>query len=359
MSDVTLHGVKKSYAGVDVIHNIDLDIPDKALAVLVGPSGCGKSTLLRMVAGLEDLTSGEIRIGGKLVNDLSPARRDIAMVFQSYALYPHMTAAENMEFYLRLNRVSKAERTERSQAIAGTVGISGLLSRFPRQLSGGQRQRVAMGRAIIREPQVFLFDEPLSNLDASLRGQMRAEIKSLQQRLETTAIYVTHDQIEAMTLADIIVVMRDGHIEQSGPPLEVFDRPANIFVASFIGSPPMNLVAGVIVTVDGQSHVAVGQSELPLERNLAGFDGRAVLFGIRPRDLEISDGNRDLAGVVELVESTGEETYGHIRVGSQLLLTSIPGRIGLTRGSPVRLRPRQGRVHLFDAATGKRIAEAG
>src|SRR5512134_1370900 len=244
MAAVTLSGVRKSFGSTEVVHGVDIAIDDAEFCVLVGPSGCGKSTLLRMIAGLEEITGGEVAIGGRVVNDVAPKQRDIAMVFQNYALYPHMTVFDNMAFSLKLAGRSKAEMDERVGSAAKILGLSDYLERFPRHLSGGQRQRVAMGRAIVRQPQVFLFDEPLSNLDAKLRVQMRTEIKELHQRLKTTAVYVTHDQIEAMTMADKIVVMHDGLVEQVGAPLELYDRPANRFVAGFIGSPAMNFIPG-------------------------------------------------------------------------------------------------------------------
>src|SRR6476659_253195 len=251
MASVTIQAVKKSFGSVPILHGVDIDIQDGSFTVLVGPSGCGKSTLLRMIAGLEEINGGEIRIGYRKVNDLPPKERDIAMVFQNYALYPHMTVRDNMAFALALAKVPKASIDQQVQRAAQILGLTPYLNRYPRQLSGGQRQRVAMGRAIVRDPQVFLFDEPLSNLDAKLRVAMRAEIKELHQRLTTTTVYVTHDQIEAMTMGDKIVVMRDGRIEQTGKPLELYDHPANLFVAGFIGSPAMNFIKGRIDTKDG------------------------------------------------------------------------------------------------------------
>src|SRR5690242_5592208 len=259
MASVDIRGVRKSFGAVDVIHGIDVSIGDEEFVVLVGPSGCGKSTLLRMIAGLENITGGEISIGGRVVNQLTPKERDIAMVFQNYALYPHMTVRDNMAFSLMLAKQPKAVADERVRKAADILGLVDLLDRFPRQLSGGQRQRVAMGRCIVRDPQVFLFDEPLSNLDAKLRVQMRTEIKELHQRLKTTSIYVTHDQIEAMTMADKIVVMRDGRVEQTGSPLELYDHPVNQFVAGFIGSPAMNFLPGVLRRANGSDRVEFGE----------------------------------------------------------------------------------------------------
>ena len=276
MASVHIRSVKKRFVEVEVLHGVSIDIPDGSFTVLVGPSGCGKSTLLRMVAGLENISGGEIEIGGRVVNQVPPKERDIAMVFQNYALYPHMTVRDNMAFSLLLAKKTKAFIDERVNKAAGILGLAPLLERFPRQLSGGQRQRVAMGRCIVRDPQVFLFDEPLSNLDAKLRVAMRTEIKELHQRLKTTSVYVTHDQIEAMTMADQIVVMHDGHIEQTGTPLELYDRPANRFVAGFIGSPSMNFIEatqkdGAMVTPSG--------ARLPIADASAANDGRAMVYG--------------------------------------------------------------------------------
>src|SRR6186713_635446 len=276
MASVAIRDVRKAFGATAVIHGVDISIRDGEFVVLVGPSGCGKSTLLRMIAGLENITGGEIRIGDRVVNRLPPKERDVAMVFQNYALYPHMTVADNMAFSMKLRGAPKSEIDERVNRAAAILGLSQLLQRFPRQLSGGQRQRVAMGRAIVRDPQVFLFDEPLSNLDAKLRVQMRTEIKELHQRLKTTTIYVTHDQIEAMTMADKIVVMRDGRIEQVGAPLELFDRPANLFVAGFIGSPSMNLLKGVLRKGD-KPGVDISGTLFPIGDNAA-QDGQAVVY---------------------------------------------------------------------------------
>src|SRR6186713_348542 len=279
MASVAIRDVRKAFGATSVIHGVDISIGDGEFVVLVGPSGCGKSTLLRMIAGLENITAGEIRIGERVVNHVPPKERDVAMVFQNYALYPHMTVADNMAFSMKLRGAPKNEIDERVNRAAAILGLSQLLQRFPRQLSGGQRQRVAMGRAIVRDPQVFLFDEPLSNLDAKLRVQMRTEIKELHQRLKTTTIYVTHDQIEAMTMADKIVVMRDGRIEQVGAPLELFDRPANLFVAGFIGSPSMNLLKGVVRKGD---KVEIAGTLFPIAAGSAAKEGQAVVYGVRP-----------------------------------------------------------------------------
>src|SRR6186997_2984546 len=278
MASVTIRDVRKSFGLTPVIHGVDVSILDGEFVVLVGPSGCGKSTLLRMIAGLENITSGEIHIGDRLVNEVPPKERDVAMVFQNYALYPHMTVAANMAFSMKLRGAPKSEIDERVNRAAAILGLSQLLQRFPRQLSGGQRQRVAMGRAIVRDPQVFLFDEPLSNLDAKLRVQMRTEIKELHQRLATTSIYVTHDQIEAMTMADKIVVMRDGIVEQTGGPLDLYDRPVNTFVAGFIGSPAMNMIPGTARHAGGAFNVDFGDGVLlPAPSGAKVQDGQAVL----------------------------------------------------------------------------------
>ncbi|TIU09012.1 MAG: sn-glycerol-3-phosphate ABC transporter ATP-binding protein UgpC, partial [Mesorhizobium sp.] len=296
---VTLSDIYKSFGVVEVVKGLDLEIEDGEFVVLVGPSGCGKSTLLRMIAGLEEVTEGEIRIDGMRVNERAPKDRDIAMVFQNYALYPHMKVYDNMAYGLRNRGTPKDEIDSRVRSTAKVLELSALLDRRPRELSGGQRQRVAMGRAIVRNPQVFLFDEPLSNLDAKLRVQMRTEIKELHQRLKTTTIYVTHDQIEAMTMADKIVVMRDGRIEQVGAPLELFDRPANLFVAGFIGSPSMNLLKGVVCKGD-KPVVEIAGTPFPIAANSAVEDGRNVVYGVRPEHLEIHpDGVPAKISVVE------------------------------------------------------------
>ena len=347
MARVTVHGLRKSYGSVPVIHGVDLEIDDGEFAVLVGPSGCGKSTLLRMIAGLEGITAGTIRIGERVVNNLGPGERDIAMVFQSYALYPHKTVRANMGFALKLRGTDKAELAERVDRAAEILGLGPFLDRYPRQLSGGQRQRVAMGRAIVRDPQVFLFDEPLSNLDAKLRVQMRAEIKELHQRLKTTTVFVTHDQIEAMTMADKIVVMNAGRIEQIGAPLELYDRPANLFVAEFIGSPSMNLIRGV--TRAGGVEAPTGL--LPATGDRA--EGRAVVYGIRPEHLELADAG--LEAEVRVVEPTGPETLVYLHCGAQELVAVFHERHELRPGQRVHLRPRAERAHLFDPETGERL----
>jgi multiple sugar transport system ATP-binding protein len=347
MGRVTVRGLSKSYGATGVIHGVDLDIEDGEFAVLVGPSGCGKSTLLRMVAGLESITGGVIRIGDRVVNNLAPGERDIAMVFQSYALYPHKTVRANMGFALKLRGTDRREIAARVDRAAGILGLTPLLDRYPRQLSGGQRQRVAMGRAIVRDPQVFLFDEPLSNLDAKLRVAMRAEIKELHQRLKTTTVFVTHDQIEAMTMADKIVVMNAGRIEQIGAPLELYDRPVNRFVAEFIGSPAMNLIAGV--ARDGG--VEAAGSLLPAQARAD--EGRAVVYGIRPEHLELSP--EGFPARVRVVEPTGAETLAYLRFAGGEVVALFRDRYRLEPGQDVRLRPRAERAHLFDPETGRRL----
>jgi multiple sugar transport system ATP-binding protein len=347
MARVTGRGLRKAYGATEVIHGLDLDIEDGEFAVLVGPSGCGKSTLLRMIAGLESITAGEIRIGERKVNNLPPSERDIAMVFQSYALYPHKTVRQNMGFALKLRGTAKAELAARVDRAAEILGLAPLLDRYPRQLSGGQRQRVAMGRAIVRDPQVFLFDEPLSNLDAKLRVQMRAEIKELHQRLRTTTVFVTHDQIEAMTMADKIVVMNAGDIEQVGAPLAVYDRPANLFVAEFIGSPAMNLVRGV--ARDG----GVEAAGMTLPAGPGAEGGRAVVWGIRPEHLALAE--EGLPARVRVVEPTGAETMVYLEFAGQEIAAVFHDRVDLAPGQEVRLAPRVDKVHLFDPGTGRRL----
>ncbi|MEQ8307942.1 MAG: sn-glycerol-3-phosphate ABC transporter ATP-binding protein UgpC [Hoeflea sp.] len=353
MADVRIEKLYKAYGSVEVIHGVDIDIPDGRFVVLVGPSGCGKSTLLRMLAGLEGITGGTISIGGKVVNNLPPAERNIAMVFQNYALYPHKTVAANMGFALKMQRMDKAEIDKRVADAADILGLQPYLKRYPRELSGGQRQRVAMGRAIVREPKVFLFDEPLSNLDAKLRVQMRTEIRELHQRLSTTTVYVTHDQIEAMTMADQIVVMRDGHISQQGAPLELYDRPANVFVAGFIGSPSMNLIEGEIRRKDGKAmmHAEGVEFEVP---DMAGLDeGRKVTFGIRPEHLLLDD--TGFEAKVAVVEPTGSETHLVLRAAGREIIVVLRERQNIKPGDTIRLRPQGEMAHMFDTGTGLRL----
>ncbi len=348
MAGVTISDLRKSFGGVQIIHGVDVAIEDGEFAVLVGPSGCGKSTLLRMIAGLESVTGGDVRIGDRVVNNLPPAERDIAMVFQSYALYPHKTVRANMGFALKLRGIDRASVEERVKRAAEILSLEPYLDRYPRQLSGGQRQRVAMGRAIVRDPQVFLFDEPLSNLDAKLRVQMRAEIKELHLRLKTTTVFVTHDQIEAMTMADKIVVMQAGRIEQVGAPLDVYDRPANRFVAEFIGSPSMNLVEGVARA----GGVEVAGVLLPVA-GPAPEDGRRVVYGIRPEHLDLAEDG--FAATVAIAEPTGAETLVYFRFAGGEIVAVFHDRHDLRPGQEVRLRPRAERAHLFDPQTGERL----
>jgi multiple sugar transport system ATP-binding protein len=354
MASVEIRNARKVFGSVVVIHGVDVAIADGEFVILVGPSGCGKSTLLRMIAGLESITSGEIRIGERVVNDLPPKDRDIAMVFQNYALYPHMNVRDNMAFALKLRKASTAEIEARVRPAAEILGLTPYLHRYPRELSGGQRQRVAMGRAIVRDPQVFLFDEPLSNLDAKLRVAMRAEIKELHQRLGTTTVYVTHDQIEAMTMADKIVVLHDGRIEQIGAPLDLYDRPANLFVAGFIGSPAMNFLKGTIAL----NGAAVFRSEdgisMPIGGRPRAADGQPVLYGVRPEHFLL-----DPAGVpaeVVVLEPTGSETQAHLRIGSQDITGVFRERLSARPGDMIPVMPRPDLVHLFDPASGIRLS---
>ncbi|WP_029004081.1 ABC transporter ATP-binding protein [Azorhizobium doebereinerae] len=353
MATVDIRAVTKAYGATPVIHGVDIDIRDGEFVVLVGPSGCGKSTLLRMIAGLENISGGEIRIGSRVVNDVPPKERDIAMVFQNYALYPHMTVGANMGFSLKLRNAPKAEIDGRVNRAAGILGLSHLLDRFPRQLSGGQRQRVAMGRAIVRDPQVFLFDEPLSNLDAKLRVQMRTEIKELHQRLKTTTVYVTHDQIEAMTMADKIVVMHDGVVEQIGAPLDLYDAPANQFVAGFIGSPSMNFIKGKVDATGAAAFVTPSGARLPLERLPEGAAGKDAVYGLRPEHIRISPDGVPVEIVV--VEPTGSEILVIARLGEQEIACLFRERLSLKPGETIHIAPQAGVTHLFDGATGRRL----
>ena len=358
MASVQIRAVKKRFGEVEVLHGVSIDIPDGSFTVLVGPSGCGKSTLLRMVAGLENISSGEVAIADKVVNQVPPKERDIAMVFQNYALYPHMTVRDNMAFSHTLAKRDKAFIDEKVSKAADILGLTPLLERFPRQLSGGQRQRVAMGRCIVRDPQVFLFDEPLSNLDAKLRVAMRGEIKELHQRLKTTSIYVTHDQIEAMTMADQIVVMHDGRIEQVGSPLDLYDRPDNRFVAGFIGSPAMNFLDGSLDGAGGGTpHVVTASgARLPVTEVPSDAHGRPVIYGIRPEHLDIVEGGDEgFEATVIVVEPTGSETQVLARIGKQEVNAVFRERHTFSPGAKVRFLPRAGNAHLFDATSGQRI----
>jgi multiple sugar transport system ATP-binding protein len=352
MAGVEIRNVRKAFGSTQVIHGVSIDIRDGEFVILVGPSGCGKSTLLRMIAGLENISGGEIRIGERVVNNVPPKERDIAMVFQNYALYPHMTVADNMGFSLKLRKAPKSEIDSRVNKAADILGLRPLLERYPRQLSGGQRQRVAMGRAIVRDPQVFLFDEPLSNLDAKLRVAMRAEIKELHQRLKTTTVYVTHDQIEAMTMADKIVVMHDGIVEQMGAPLELYDRPNNLFVAGFIGSPAMNFVKG---RLEDGGFTTDGGMRLPIAKAPASSDGRPVVYGVRPEHFQLTPDGVPVEVVV--VEPTGSETQVVVRGGGghQEMICVFRERVTAAPGETIRVQPNPRLVHLFDQETGQRL----
>ena len=355
MASVSFRDIKKSFGKTDVLHGISFDITEGEFVVLVGPSGCGKSTLLRMLAGLEEITGGEILIDDKVINELDSKDRDIAMVFQSYALYPHMTVGENMAFSLKLRKADQALTDQRVNDAARILNLDKLLHRYPRELSGGQRQRVAMGRAIVRDPKVFLFDEPLSNLDAKLRVAMRAEIKALHQRLKTTTVYVTHDQIEAMTMADRIVVMHDGIIEQIGTPLELFDRPGNLFVAQFIGSPAMNVMEGTLRQTEGQHWVEAEGQRWPVAAIAAAHDGQVVHYGVRPSDLRLSATPTGMAATVVVVEPTGAETELLLQVGQTQLVLVMHGRTEVQPDQAVYLDINPAKTHVFNRDSGARM----
>jgi multiple sugar transport system ATP-binding protein len=357
MASVAIRDVRKAFGATPVIHGVDVGIADGEFVVLVGPSGCGKSTLLRMIAGLENITSGEIRIGDRVVNDLPPKERDVAMVFQNYALYPHMTVAANMAFSMKLRGAARGDIDTRVNRAADILGLGPYLDRYPRQLSGGQRQRVAMGRAIVRDPQVFLFDEPLSNLDAKLRVQMRSEIKELHQRLKTTTVYVTHDQIEAMTMADKIVVMHDGRVEQIGAPLELYDAPRNQFVAGFIGSPAMNFLPGTLrsngaLTFEGTNGIRF-PLRVPPDSLPNHSDGRATVYGVRPEHFTLADDGAEAE--IQLVEPTGAEIQVVAKLGGADIIAVFRERHPFKPGDKIRLRPDPKLAHLFDAGTGERL----
>ena len=370
MSTVSLRNIKKIYDNkVTAVHSFDLDIADQEFIVLVGPSGCGKSTTLRMVAGLEEISEGELYIDDKLVNDVEPKDRDIAMVFQSYALYPHMTVRENMEFPLKLKKVPKDEIARRVNEAAEILDITQYLDRKPKALSGGQRQRVAIGRAIVREPKVLLMDEPLSNLDAKLRNEMRAEIIKLRQRIDTTFIYVTHDQTEAMTLADRIVIMKDGFIQQIGTPQDVFEHPANMFVAGFIGMPQMNLFEAKLNRKDGGYTVSVGEAEIPLAKELADrlaakqVGSMNVVAGIRPEHIQLKDEGADvLHGKVDVSEMMGSEIHLHVTAAGRDVVLRVQTadlekghRGGFEFGSALNFTFRSDLIHLFDPTTEENL----
>lgn len=350
MANLTLRNLTKSYGATEVLHGINLDVADGEFVVFVGPSGCGKSTTLRMIAGLEEVTFGEVSIGDRVVNNLEPKERDIAMVFQNYAIYPHMSVKKNIAFGLRSSRMSKPDKEKRIQEVAEILDMVPLLERKPDALSGGQRQRVAIGRAMVRDPAVFLFDEPLSNLDAQLRTQMRLEIKKLHQRVGNTIIFVTHDQVEAMTMADRIVIMKDGHIQQVGTPAEVYHEPANIFVAQFIGAPSMNMLPG---TVNGQSVdlKSGGQIKITLKSDAA----QQVLVGVRPDDLTLGEGTPVISGKVAVREPLGPETLIYVETKAGEIIAKASGRTPPEVGEQVTLSADPANLHIFDAETGEAL----
>jgi multiple sugar transport system ATP-binding protein len=359
MAPVVIRHLNKKFDEVHAVNDVNLEIRDKEFVVLVGPSGCGKTTTLRMVAGLESVTSGDILIGDKLVNDLAPMDRDIAMVFQNYALYPHMSVYDNMAFGLKMRKFDRAEIAKRVQEAAGILGIEPLLKRKPRQLSGGQRQRVALGRAIVRHPQVFLFDEPLSNLDAKLRVQMRVEIKKLHVRLGTTAVYVTHDQVEAMTLGDRVVVMKDGFVQQVGEPLDLYNKPANRFVAGFIGSPAMNFATVNLSEANGSLWAANEGMRIKVPAEIAGrvgrYAGQTCVLGVRPEDLRLASGgdpaDLNFDAVVEVVEQLGAEILLDVTVGSGMMVAAVEPTVRAKVHDRLRLALNPARLHFFDATT--------
>jgi multiple sugar transport system ATP-binding protein len=356
MATVEARGLRKKYGEVVVLHGTDLAIADGEFVVLVGPSGCGKSTLLRMIAGLESITAGELYIGGKLANAIPPQRRNIAMVFQSYALYPHLDTYENMAFGPRVRREDPANMDANIRKAADILNLEPYLHRLPRALSGGQRQRVAMGRAIVRQPDLFLFDEPLSNLDAKLRVLMRAEIKALHLKLSTTTVYVTHDQIEAMTMADRIVVMNAGRIEQHGEPLELYDRPVNLFVAGFLGSPSMNFIEGALQREGDRCWLATaGGLALPVPAS-GGTSGLRTVLGIRPEHFELAEEGEGVPVTVTVVEPTGAETHLYAELAGTLFCAVFHTRLRARPGERLWLRPKIENVHLFDAGSGQRLA---
>jgi sn-glycerol 3-phosphate transport system ATP-binding protein len=353
VAEIKLTAVRKTYNKLEVIHGVDMTIADGEFIVIVGPSGCGKSTLLRMIAGLEQITAGEIAIGGRVVNQVEPKDRNIAMVFQNYALYPHMTVYENMSYGLRIRRMPPAEISERVERAAKILELGHLLQRRPRELSGGQRQRVAMGRAIVREPAAFLFDEPLSNLDAKLRVQMRLEIQKLHRSLRTTSIFVTHDQVEAMTLADRMIVMNAGVAEQIGRPIEVYDDPASVFVAGFIGSPAMNFLSGKRAGDD----VDLGEGmRVPIPAQLRARAPEAILVGVRPEHLVVAGGSGPAISLkVDTVEALGADSLLHCMLGANALVVRVDGHVTPEPGSALTVSAMPGKTYFFDAASGKRL----
>ena len=361
MASIEITNARKSYGAVNVLHGINLDIQDGEFIVLVGPSGCGKSTLLRMIAGLEEITSGDISIGGNVVNDLQPKDRDIAMVFQSYALYPHMTVAENMSYALTLRKTAREKVSAAIDNVAGILGLDALLHRRPKALSGGQRQRVAMGRAIVRQPQAFLFDEPLSNLDARLREQMRTEIRKLHRRLGATSVYVTHDQIEAMTMADRIVAMYDGIVQQVGTPLEIYDRPANIFVASFIGSPAMNFLSGIYNVTGEAAAITLDDGTLiPVLATPNAKNGQKLTLGARPEHIDIvkSGSVPSVTANVDLIEPMGLSTLVHVTLAGKPVKIFTLARPDLAIDSTVQIAFNMDKTHIFDSETELRMPPA-
>ena len=352
MATVEIKELHKSFGDVEILHGISFTIPDGAFVALVGPSGCGKSTILRLIAGLEEITSGEIYIGDNIINDVEPKNRNIAMVFQNYALYPHLTVAQNMGFSLKLLKKPKAEIERAVQHTAEILGVNKLLHRLPKQLSGGQRQRVAMGRAIVRKPQVFLFDEPLSNLDAKLRVQMRAELKALHRRLATTTVYVTHDQIEAMTMADIVVVMRDGNVEQVGRPLELYDKPVNQFVAGFIGSPAMGFLPAT--TKVGSSEMVLSDGQVLSKPTCAALDG-GYIIGLRPEHIQLGGNGASFKATIEASEQTGSETLLLARLADQEITILLRERFDTPIGDVQTFVIDPTAVQVFDSQTGARL----
>jgi multiple sugar transport system ATP-binding protein len=355
VSSVQIRDVRKAFGATSVLEGVSVDIADGEFVVLVGPSGCGKSTLLRMVAGLETITSGEVAIDGRVVNKLEPKERDIAMVFQNYALYPQMTVAQNLAFALELARLDRGTIKRKVAAAAASLGLEPLLGRYPRQLSGGQKQRVAMGRAIVRDPKVFLFDEPLSNLDAKLRVKVRGEIKELQHRLKTTTIYVTHDQVEAMTMGDKIVVMNGGRVEQVGAPLDLYDTPANTFVATFLGSPAMNLLRGMVDSLAPSRLVFADGKSTPIAHAPPAYTGRDVIFGVRPEDIRL-DPKEGFPCLVSLVEPMGSETQLVARAGESEIVAVLRERMAIREGEIIRLSLQTSQAHFFDPDSGQRIS---
>ncbi len=361
MANLAISDLRKNYGTVEVIHGLDLDIEDGEFISLIGESGCGKSTLLRMIAGLEDISGGTISLNGRVINDVEPKNRDMAMVFQNYALYPHLTVAENMGFSLKLRNVEKDEIRKAVGEVAEMLNLTPYLDRLPKALSGGQRQRVAMGRAIVRRPQIFLFDEPLSNLDAKLRVQMRVEIRALQRRLGTTSIYVTHDQMEAMTMSDRIVILNKGRIEQVGSPLDLYDRPANLFVATFIGSPAMNIFKGKVERSDGAAYARIGAARLALPSWISIAEGAGVTVGIRPEHFELADAASpdSLNFMLDLVEPTGAETHLYGRAADQVVTVALRHRVSLSSPTHLSLIARPEHTHVFREDDGVRLGSLG